>query len=162
MLLGSDNTYTVGECRILKAEGMSVMSKVTVATKIMAPAEEVWRLVGGWNALPAWHPAVKTSILEQGGHKRRIQLADGTEIIEQLETFDGEAKTYTYSIVASPLPLTDYRSTITVKREGEKSTIEWSTTFRPIDVPENEVTRSLEKFYEEGFNNLRKLLGAGT
>ena len=135
------------------------MTKVTVATKVFAPAEEVWRLVGGWNGLPGWHPAVKTSSLEQGGQLRRLRLADGTEITEQLETFDGEARTYTYSIVTSSLPLTDYRSTITVQREGEKSTIEWSTTFRPVDVPENELSRSLEAFYEQGFDNLRRLLG---
>jgi Polyketide cyclase / dehydrase and lipid transport len=134
------------------------MTKVTVATKVMAPAEEVWRLVGGWNALPDWHPAVETSILEDGGHKRRVKLTDGAEIIEQLEKFDGEAKTYTYSIVASALPLTDYRSTITVQREGETSTIEWSTSFKPVGAPESDVVKSLREFYEAGFENLREVL----
>lgn len=71
------------------------MTKVTVSTKLLAPAEEVWRLVGGWNALPDWHPTVETSAIEDGGHRRRVRLADGSEIIEQLEKFDGEAKTYT-------------------------------------------------------------------
>jgi uncharacterized protein YndB with AHSA1/START domain len=125
----------------------------------MAPAEEVWRLVGGWNALPDWHPAVETSVIEAGGHRRRVKLADGSEIVEQLEKFDGEAKTYTYSIVGGTMPFSDYRSTITVSREGEKSTIEWSTSFRPLGVPENELTRTLEQFYQAGFDNLRKLLG---
>lgn len=137
------------------------MARVTVTTKVLAPAEEVWRLVGGWNALPEWHPAVETSVLEEGGHRRRVKLSDGAEITEQLERFDGEAKTYTYSIVASGLPVADYRSTLTVQREGEKSTIEWSTTFRPIGVPESEVSRSLEDFYKAGFDNLRRLLGTG-
>ena len=61
---------------------------------------------GGWIA-------VESSALEEGGHKRRLKLVDGTEITEQLEKFDGEARTYTYSIVTGPLPLADYRSTIT-------------------------------------------------
>ena len=135
------------------------MTKVTVATKVTAPADEVWRLVGGWNALPSWHPAVETSVIEDGGHRRRLKLADGAQITEQLEKFDGEAKTYTYSIVASTLPLRDYRSTITVTREGEKSTIEWSTTFKPIGLPETELSKTLEQFYQTGFDNLRKLLG---
>ncbi|MBK8176338.1 MAG: SRPBCC family protein [Rhodospirillales bacterium] len=43
------------------------MTKVTVTTKLTAPAEEVWRLVGAWNALPEWHPAIQTSELEEGG-----------------------------------------------------------------------------------------------
>jgi uncharacterized protein YndB with AHSA1/START domain len=138
------------------------MTKVTVATKVMAPADEVWRLVGGWNGLPQWHPAVETSALEEGGHRRRLKLADGAEITEQLEKFDGEAKTYTYSVIASSLPFTDYRSTITVQREGEKSTIEWSSTFRPLGVAETELTKSIEEFYQKGFDNLRRLLGAGS
>jgi uncharacterized protein YndB with AHSA1/START domain len=134
------------------------MTKVTVETTFTAPAEEVWRLVGGWNALPDWHPAVEASAIEEGGHKRRLMLADGTEITERLEKFDGEAQTYTYSIVTSPLPLADYRSTITVRREGEKSTIEWSTSFKPVGAPETELIKSLEAFYQLGLDNLHKLL----
>jgi uncharacterized protein YndB with AHSA1/START domain len=139
-------------------EESKIMTKVTVDTKIAAPADEVWRLVGGWDALPEWHPAVESSATEDGGRKRRLKLADGAEITEQLETFEGEAQSYTYSIVASSLPLTDYRSTITVRREGEMSTIEWSTTFKPLGVPETELAEELEAFYKLGFDNLRKLL----
>jgi uncharacterized protein YndB with AHSA1/START domain len=135
------------------------MTKVTVATKITAPAEEVWRLVGGWNALPDWHPAVETSVTEEGGQKRRLKLADGTEFTEQLEKYDGEAKSYTYSILASPLPLTEHSATIAVRREGDTSTIEWSTTFKPVGVPETELAKSMEDFFQAGFDNLRKLLG---
>ena len=113
--------------------------------------------MGGWNASSEWHPAVESSAIEDGGHKRRLKLADRAEITEQLERFDA-ASLYTYSIVASSLPLADYRSTITVRREGEMSTIEWSTTFRPLGVPETELVESLEAFYRSGFDNLRKLL----
>lgn len=116
-------------------------------------------MVGDWNALPAWHPGVETSTTEDGGQKRRLKLADGAEITEQLENFDGHANTYTYSVIASPLPFADYRSTITVRREGEKSTIEWSSTFEPFGMPETEVVKSVEEFYRAGFDNLRRLLG---
>lgn len=103
-----------------------------------------------------------------GGKKRprrgRSQAAakTGGWTTEQLEEFHGEAKTYTYSIVTSPLPLADCHSTITAKREGERSTIEWSTTFTPLGVAETELARSLEKLYESGLDNLRKLLGTKT
>ena len=134
------------------------MAKVTVETKVAAPAEEVWRLVGGWDALPLWHPGVADSALEEGGHKRRVKLTDGTEITEQLEKFDGEAQTYTYSIVASPLPLTQYRSTLTVRREGDAASVRWSTTFTPTGAPEQELVESLRAFYQEGLSNLTRLV----
>ncbi len=82
------------------------MAKVSLSTKIRAPADEIWRLVGGWNALPQWHPAVEKSDIEQGGHLRRLRLADGTEITERLEKLDSEERTYTYSIKWVSLSLT--------------------------------------------------------
>ncbi len=134
------------------------MAKVSVSTRISAPADEVWRLVGGWNALPDWHPAVEKSEIEQGGHLRRLRLADGTEITERLEKLDSGERTYTYSITACALPVTNYRSTITVGAEGATSTVEWSTNFEPLGAPEADVVKSLSDFYQAGFDNLKKLL----
>src|SRR5512144_341135 len=108
----ADVAACYSRCRNRLGEGEGVMTKVTVATTIKAPADEVWRLVGGWNALPDWHPAVEKSEIEQGGHLRRLRLADGTEITERLEKLDSGERTYTYSITACALPLTNYRSTI--------------------------------------------------
>src|SRR5512134_3299283 len=89
------------------------MAKVSVSTKLPAPADKVWSLIGGWNTVPDWHPEVEKCETEQGGQVRRLQLTDGAEVTERLEKFDRNARTYTYSITASPLPFTDYRSTIT-------------------------------------------------
>jgi uncharacterized protein YndB with AHSA1/START domain len=134
------------------------MAKVSVSTKISAPADDVWRLVGGWNALPDWHPAVEKSEIEQGGHLRRLRLADGSEITERLEKRDSGERTYTYTITASGLPLTNYRSTITVRAEGGVSSVEWSSSFEPLGAPEADVVKSLSDFYQAGFDNLKKLL----
>jgi hypothetical protein len=87
-----------------------------------------------------------------------VRLADGTEITERLENIDTDERTYTYSITSSPLPVRNYRSTITVRGEGNTSTVEWSTNFEPLGVPEADVVRSLSDFYRAGFENLKKLL----
>jgi Polyketide cyclase / dehydrase and lipid transport len=34
------------------------MAKVSVSTKLAAPADKVWSVIGGWNTVPDWHPAV--------------------------------------------------------------------------------------------------------
>ena len=135
------------------------MAKVSVSTKLPVPADKVWSLIGGWNTVPAWHPEVEKSETEQGGQVRRLQLTDGAEVTERLEKFDRNARTYTYSITASPLPFTDYRSTITVHAEGDSSTIDWSSEFEPSGAPEADVVRSSKEFYQAGFDNLRKVLG---
>jgi hypothetical protein len=134
------------------------MAKVSVSTSVSAPADEVWRLVGGWNALPDWHPAVETSKIEQGGHLRHLRLADGSEITERLEKLDSGERTYTYTIAACGLPVTNYRSTISVRAEGDASTVDWPTSFEPSGAPEADVVKSLSAFYQAGFDNLKSLL----
>src|SRR5512134_756819 len=135
------------------------MAKVSVSTQLPAPADKVWSLIGGWNTVPDWHPGVEKSETEQGGQVRRLQLTDGAEVIERLEKFDRNARTYTYSITAGSLPFRDYRSTIAVHAEGDSSTIDWSSEFEPSGAPEADVIGSLKEFYEAGFDNIRKLLG---
>lgn len=134
------------------------MARLSVSARIPADADEVWRFVGGWNALPDWHPGVEKSEIDEGGHLRRLRLADGSEITERLKKLDRGQRTYTYSITACALPLTNYRSTITVRAEGDASTVEWSTDFEPLGAPETDVTQSLREFYQAGFDNLMKLL----
>lgn len=134
------------------------MSKVSVSTTLRVPADEVWDVVGGWNALPDWHPEVERSTLDRGGHLRRLRLAGGTELTEKLEKFDSGERTYTYSITACPLPFSNYVSTIRVREEEGACTIEWSSTFTPTGAPETDVAQSLKDFYQAGFDNLRKLL----
>jgi hypothetical protein len=87
-----------------------------------------------------------------------VRLADGTEITERLEEIDTDERTYTYLITSAPLPVTNYRSTITVRDEGNASTVEWSTKFEPLGAPEADVIKSLSDFYRAGFENLKKLL----
>ena len=48
------------------------MTKVHVSTQLNAPAAEVWGLIGRWNALPDWHPAVLKSELSEDGKVRRV------------------------------------------------------------------------------------------
>ena len=40
------------------------MSKVSTSMKLGVSAKQVWDLIGGFNALPDWHPAVEKSTIE--------------------------------------------------------------------------------------------------
>ena len=44
----------------------ATMPKAYASTVLNAPAEEVWALIRDFNALPAWHPAVTDSEIEDG------------------------------------------------------------------------------------------------
>ena len=45
------------------------MAKVNMQSKVNVGADMLWNTIGGFNALPAWHPAFKSSQAtgEKGG-----------------------------------------------------------------------------------------------
>src|SRR5690606_12730391 len=102
---------------------------------IDAPAEEVWAKVKDFNALNTWHPAVaKTEILKGDNNKvgatRLLTLNDGGTIEEDLLTWDETTMTYSYNIIQSVLPVSDYEATLTVQPITDTSTkVIWSASF---------------------------------
>ncbi len=139
------------------------MTKVSMKTELNVPADEVWKLVGGFNGLPDWHPAVSESHTEgEGkGSVRRLSLAGGGTIVERLERVDEDDRLYTYSIVDSPLPVSDYKSTIRVrdKGDGTATVVEWSSEFRPSGASESEASKVIQGIYDAGLGNLKKIFG---
>ncbi len=134
------------------------MTKVSMNTNLNVSADEAWRLIGGFNALPDWHPAVEKSELTEEGQTRTLSISGGGTIVEKLEKMDDGSRTYTYSIVDSPLPVANYRATIKVSGEGDDCTIEWSGEFDPVGA-ENEAADVIRGIYQTGFDNLNKMFG---
>ena len=129
-------------------------------TNINVAADEVWKLIGGFNTLPDWHPAIKKSELEEEGSMRRLSLTGGGTIVEKLEQLDDSERVYTYSIIDSPLPVSNYTATIRVKEDGEgKTTVEWSSEFEAEGAAENEAMDVIAGIYQVGFDNLKKIFG---
>ena len=135
------------------------MTKVSLTTKLSAPADMVWKLIGGFNALPEWLPPVTASKLDAGGRVRRLDLAGGGSVTEKLETFDDKKRAYSYAITDSPLPVANYVATIKVSEDGEGSKIEWSSEFSPAGASEAEARKAIEGVYQAGFENLKKMFG---
>ncbi len=71
------------------------MPKVTMSEKLNVSADQVWQLIGHFNALPDWHPGVEKSELSKKGQARRLKLVGGGAIVEKLEEMDDTSRTYT-------------------------------------------------------------------
>jgi hypothetical protein len=135
--------------------------EVSMNTKLPVSADELWKLVGGFNAFPDWHPGIEKSDLDDGGQRRTMSLVGGGTIVETLVNHDDGSKTYSYEIKDSPLPVANYVSTIKVNADGEKSSsIEWSSNFEASGASENEAVKAIQDVYQAGFDNLRKMFGA--
>lgn len=139
------------------------MTKVSMTTELNVPADEVWKLIGGFNAVPDWHPAVTKSQTEGEGQGsvRRLSLAGGGTIVERLESVDNDERLYSYSIVDSPLPVSNYKATIRVREKGDgmSTVVEWSSEFSPLGASESDASKVIQGIYDAGFQNLKKLFG---
>jgi len=137
------------------------MAKVSSSTDLPVSAKTVWAVIGNFNALPDWHPAVEKSELkkEDGSTVRKLSLVGGGSIEEKLEKIDDKERRYTYTILSGPLPVSNYTATLKV-REGDKGcSVEWSSEFEARGAPEGDAVAAISGIYEAGFENLKKMFG---
>lgn len=137
------------------------MSKVISKQELNVPAEKVWELIGNFNALASWHPAVESSELSDGGSIRTLGLVGGGEIIERLEKLQDDEYEYNYSIVDSPLPVSEYSSILKiVKNDDDTCTVEWGGQFTPSGASAADAEAAVRGIYEAGFENLKKIFSS--
>lgn len=135
------------------------MASVKMSSHFSATPNKVWDLIGGFNALADWHPAVEKSELEEGGTIRRLHLMGGGEIVEKLQRSDDDDHVYSYSILEGPLPVKGYVAEIRVRPEGDGCEVEWSSSFEPAGASEPDAVQAIHDVYQAGFDNLKKIFG---
>ena len=140
------------------------MTNVVVKDTINAAADEIWKTLSSFRDVEKYIPLVKSSTVEGSGvgAKRTciIPSESGGEekIEEEVQSFDNDAKTFSYSITSSPMPLENYLSTIKVKDLGNgRCEVEWSSTFEPKGMPEEEVVKMINDIYVAAIDGLKKL-----
>ncbi|MFI0844029.1 SRPBCC family protein [Mesorhizobium sp. IMUNJ 23232] len=113
------------------------MPKVYISSVIAAPAAEVWRIVRDFNGLPSWTPFVAESRIEQGakadqiGCIRNFTLKDGGRIRERLLALSDYDLSCTYTILESPMGVSDYIATLalTPVTDGNVTFASWQAEF---------------------------------
>jgi len=139
------------------------MTAVRETVSLNASPTEIWSVIGDFDSLDSWHPAVDASETVQDGTAkvRHLTLVDGSKIVERLDSHDDEAKTYVYSIlVAGPLPVQNYRAAIEVSGDGQSSQVTWSSEFESHGVPEADAQAAISGVYTGGFAALIEKFGA--
>lgn len=141
--------------------------KVTEQITIDAPAEKVWAVVGAFDGLKNWHPAVADSAADKGnevGSVRTVKLKGGGELIETIETYDAAGMRLGYRAKnGGALPVTNYTSQISVRAEGGKSVVEWRGAFYrgfpnndpPPDRNDEAAVRAVTAVYKDGLARLK-------
>ena len=131
------------------------MAATSAFIDIPASTDQVWQLIGGFNSLPDWLSFIAKSEHGEGGRLRTLQTVDGTVIVERLQTFDNAGKTYSYSIVQAPFPVTDYLATLRVEAQGDGSRVTWSGQFTPLGISAEAAQELFAGVYQGGLAALR-------
>ncbi len=120
------------------------MAQISKTVFLPAPPEAVWKIVGAFQGLPRWHPSIRMSDHEviDGEEHRRLMLVGGGEILEK--SWGVGDRSYAYEIIASQLPVADFRATITVSaRPSGGSAVTWSSSFTPTAENASEVVGAI-------------------
>ncbi|HIJ61787.1 MAG TPA: SRPBCC family protein [Rhodospirillaceae bacterium] len=138
------------------AAALEVKKSVSVA----AGADEVWKTIGGFCGIAEWHPAIAKCELSKKGSAvlRTLSLNGGGTVVEKLLRLNDEKYQYTYSVVAGPLPVDQYKSTLLVKKFAGGSTITWVGSFVAKGAPDAKAIEVISGVYEGGLASLKKKL----
>ena len=136
------------------------MAQASASITLAATPDRVWQLIGGFDSLPDWLPYIPRSELSEGGRVRSLLNPAGDAIVERLEAFDNDARSYTYSILRAPFPVTGYRSTLRVVGldDDRAARVEWSGRFTPAGVSDEQASDLFEGIYRDDLAALRDTL----
>lgn len=144
------------------------MARVYISSIINAPAAKVWERVRDFNGLPKWHPRIRDSRIEDAlpadkvGCIRNFHLQNGDALREQLLGLSDYDMFYTYTILESPMPLTDYISTLrlTPVTDGDRCFGEWSAEFNCDPDKEADLVNGVgNNVFQGGFDALKRHFG---
>ena len=107
--------------------------EVRRALHVSAPMSDVWHVVGDFCDVDDWHPDLSDCALRviDGQLHRVLITTDGSEFVERRIAVEA-GLSYTYRIVASPLPVERYTATLAIAPD-EGALISWSARFSSED-----------------------------
>jgi hypothetical protein len=139
---------------------LSVSERVDLA----AAPSRIWDTIKDFNGWQAWHPAFASTAITKGegntkGTVRVLTTKDGAKFIEELVSHNAASRTYAYRIIESPLPITDYVSTLEIKQNKAGSSVMWSSNFKvKAGASEEEMKKMISGVYRAGLDNLASVV----
>lgn len=142
--------------------------KTTQSIEINAAPDKVWKIVGNFQDM-SWLPPVEKTEGSGGNDKdatRKLTLKGGATVDETLDKYDAEKFTYAYRIAnvdVKVLPVSNYSSHITVKGEGDKSTMTWMGAFYrgfpnndpPPELSDEAAIKAVNELYKAGLQSVK-------
>jgi uncharacterized protein YndB with AHSA1/START domain len=139
------------------------MATVAVRDELDAPIERVWACFADFGDLSAWAPGrARVPVDGRGvGAVRTVSGDGGPPIRERLESYDPARHTFSYAMLESPFPFTDYVATVRLRDlGGSRTSIDWSSTFEPRGVQTEQAAQIIEGIYRMFVARLKETLAS--
>lgn len=164
------------------AHGAARLEVEQTMTMNAEPAK-VWAAIKDFDSLHQWHPAVASTEATGGNEKgasRVLTLKSGGTINETLKKFDDAKMSYMYQIDAMStvgqveyeghsfdiptVPVSNYKSWVTVEADGSGSKVTWLAKFfrgytgnlhEPKELNDDTAKAAISGFYQAGLENLK-------
>ena len=139
------------------------MIQASCKTSIDVPADAIWQVISDFGAASQYLAGVVNCKVEgEGvGARRTLTSADGSTIVERLETLDGVAHWLSYALLTD----TPFRNCVTlmmVRGLGRsRAELEWSATFEADGLPAQEAREMLEDALAANCLALKQFMEAG-
>lgn len=140
---------------VLSSVGVCAASAANLSrsTEVNATPATVWSAIGAFCAIKDWLPPVGICV-EDGKTPpvRTLVTRDGKASFVEKQTARNDAEhSYSYAFLSSPLPVTNYTSTIKVTAKGEGvSIVTWTGSYTPDSGKEKDASDALNGVYESG------------
>jgi len=134
--------------------------KVQVQEELPSDVNKVWQLLRDFGNIKAWATGNVVKIEGSGvGMIRHIEF-DLDKVVERCEAHDDDNMTFTYRLLESPWPMSNYVATVILTSAGTGETlIEWSSSYQAEPEQAEAVRNLIESTYRMGFiARLRKTL----
>lgn len=130
--------------------------EVSKTLTVDASPAKVWQVVGDFCGIGQWHPAVEKCAPSMKDSKslRTLSLKGGGTIVEEQLARDDKKMDYGYTILESPLPVSDYKSTLAVMPNGSGSKLVWSGSFKAKGAPDAKAEEVIGGIYEAGLKGI--------
>jgi len=125
---------------------------------VNATPAAVWAKIGAFCAIKDWHPAIGSCTESTTAPRTRTLVTrDGkAKFLEAQTAFSDADRSYSYTFLSSPLPVTKYTSTFKVTPKTETtSTVTWSSNYTPDPGKEIDANNALIGIYESGLGEIK-------
>ena len=142
------------------------MGNTLVEDEIAAPISRVWACFADFGDLGGWAPGTPKVTLDGPptavGTVRLVEGEGQPPLRERLTAYDADARTFSYAMLESPFPFTDYLASVRLSDLGGGRTgIRWSSSFAETGMPAERVTEMLENLYRMFIGKLKETLAGG-